>query len=415
MSPSAQRLQIDFVRFAGEEGSSLYWDQFLRHGTVDWPDGLRRRFAALERWRGVADLKCRLKRLAGARSGGEVLLANRSAQLMRLAAGLLLDRCQNVLVTDLTWPSYGRILKARQRATGRRLTRVALRRQILRDQMGPDELIAHLARRYVAHHCDGLFLPAVDNLGIRLPIPKIVRTIRRQAAVRFVVTDAAQALGHIPLAATLGASDFVLAGCHKWLRGFQPMGLGFLKARQTLEKGPATRREMLAPGMLTDPLLSFTAELEGAPACRFGETVQVGPMFSCLGAVHDRLNRGRHPAAQHRAQLENAHHLQGLLDRRYWRPVLPHHAFRSGIMLLRQETAAGHTLPAKELRRWFHQRHMAVTTYDSGLVRLSMPQRRFTPQELRLLMSTLGRPMHPNAAHDRNQIKSLSRVLPTFV
>ena len=33
MSPSAQRLQIDFIRFAGGEGASLYWDQFLRGGT----------------------------------------------------------------------------------------------------------------------------------------------------------------------------------------------------------------------------------------------------------------------------------------------------------------------------------------------------------------------------------------------
>ena len=32
MSRRAQRAQIDFVRLAGEEGCSLYWDRFLRGG-----------------------------------------------------------------------------------------------------------------------------------------------------------------------------------------------------------------------------------------------------------------------------------------------------------------------------------------------------------------------------------------------
>ena len=32
MSPRAQRAQFDFVRLAVEEGCTLYWERFLRHG-----------------------------------------------------------------------------------------------------------------------------------------------------------------------------------------------------------------------------------------------------------------------------------------------------------------------------------------------------------------------------------------------
>ena len=35
MSPRAQRAQIDFVRLAGEEGCTLYWERFLRDGFGD--------------------------------------------------------------------------------------------------------------------------------------------------------------------------------------------------------------------------------------------------------------------------------------------------------------------------------------------------------------------------------------------
>ncbi len=339
MSASAQHLQIDFIRFAGEEGSSLYWDQFLRSGTAEWPVHLTDRFPALAAWHGIRHLKNRLKQLAGASPRCEVLLANRSAQLMKLAAELLTRYCRNVLITDLTWPSYGNILRLRQRASGLALTRVCVRQQILRDRMGPEELISLLVARYVERRCDGLFLPAVDNLGVRLPIHDIVRAIRQHAPVRFVVIDGAQALGHVPLKKTLAACDFLIAGCHKWLCASLPMGLGFFGTRRATKRVPETCDAMLATGTLDDPLLCFSSELEGKPASRFGKTVNVSPLFSCHGAVNDALSDRNRQSNGNVVQTENAKVLIGLLDERRWKPVLPHESFRSGIALIRRTSS----------------------------------------------------------------------------
>ncbi len=390
MSPSAQPLQIDFVRFAGEEGSSLYWDRFLRGGTCDWPTGLKNRFPALDAWHGITHLKNCLKQFAGASPDSQILLASRSAQLMKLAAQFLTRHCQNVLVTDLTWPSYGNILRLRQRESGLALTRVSVRQRVLRDRMGPEELMRLLVSRYVERRCDGLFLPAVDNLGIRLPVSEIVRAIRLQAPVRFVVVDGAQALGHVPLRETLAVCDFLIAGCHKWLCASLPMGLGFFGTRRATERVTETYDEMLATGTLDDPLLCFSAELEGKPASRFGETVNVSPLFSCQGAVNDALRDSDRLTNGNVVQTENAKVLIGLLDSRRWRPVLPHASFRSGIVLIRRKSSCPQALSGDSVRQWLHGRKISATAYDGGLVRLSMPKRRWTDGEMDLLRSTFG-------------------------
>ena len=199
MSASAQQIHIDFVRFVGEEAASLYFDQFLRTGVRDWPASLRRRFPALQAWQGISHLKDDLRRPVGASAQSNVLLASRSAQLMKLAAKLLFRLCRNVLVTDLSWPSYRQILKRVGGTAENRLTTLQLRRSLLRDQVPQDEVIERIAQHFVRTACDGLFLPAVDNLGIRLPIEQIVRSIEKRAELRFVVVDGAQAFGHTPL------------------------------------------------------------------------------------------------------------------------------------------------------------------------------------------------------------------------
>ena len=74
MSLSAQRIYINFVRFVGEEGASLYFNQFLTAGTRRLPQSTLRRLPALRQWKGIASLKERLKRLAECSPGSKVLL-----------------------------------------------------------------------------------------------------------------------------------------------------------------------------------------------------------------------------------------------------------------------------------------------------------------------------------------------------
>ena len=73
MSRSAQQIHIDFVRFVGEEGASLYFDQLLAGGTAAWPASFRRRFPALQSWQGISHLKEALRRPAGASAQWQVL------------------------------------------------------------------------------------------------------------------------------------------------------------------------------------------------------------------------------------------------------------------------------------------------------------------------------------------------------
>ena len=151
MSRGAQQIYIDFIRFAGEEGGSLYLDRFLRTGIRGWPQSLQRRFPALRAWNGISHLKEGLKDLAEAPTDWQVLLANRSAHLMRIAAGLLFRLCRNVLVTDLTWPSYRLILQRVRRLSGNRLTEVSLRSRILRHAVAEDEVVDEIVRCYLTN------------------------------------------------------------------------------------------------------------------------------------------------------------------------------------------------------------------------------------------------------------------------
>ena len=187
-----------FVRLASEGSLTLYFREWLLKGAEGLPGQPAAQSSILSQWRGIEGLKRDLKRLVGASSESRVLVASRSAQLMRLAAKLLFERCCNVLTTDLSWPSYQRILEAEAHRTGRRVTRVSLRRRLLIHGIDDDQAVDLLTWAVGRYGCDGLFLPAVDNLGVRLPMQKIVAAIEGRHEVHFTVVDGAQALAHVP-------------------------------------------------------------------------------------------------------------------------------------------------------------------------------------------------------------------------
>ena len=120
MAPTAQLALGEFVRVAGEEGCTLYFERFLRDGFSAWPTNLQLRYSGLRSWAGVAELKTVLAGYAGLASDSLPLLAGRSANLAKLAARLLFRNGGTVLHTDLTWPSYTEILRRTARkAKGR--------------------------------------------------------------------------------------------------------------------------------------------------------------------------------------------------------------------------------------------------------------------------------------------------------
>ncbi|MEM6794675.1 MAG: aminotransferase class V-fold PLP-dependent enzyme [Acidobacteriota bacterium] len=73
-----------------------------------------------------------------------------------------------------------------------------------------------------------LALPHVDNtLGLRLPLRRIT-ALARERGVRFVVVDAAQTAGMIPLDVASWGIDAYATSAHKWLQAPKGLGVAYL-------------------------------------------------------------------------------------------------------------------------------------------------------------------------------------------
>jgi hypothetical protein len=383
MSPRAQHAQIDFARLAGAEGASPRFDRFLRFGF----DSGDPQYPGLTDWRGIADLKQSLRHLAGSRPDLPVLLANRSAQLMSFAARLLTYSCRNVLATDLGWPAYHDILEARARREGRHVTVCPIRDAVLRAKVSADEMVELVCKEFVRRDCDGLFLSAVSNLGPRLPIERIVTAINAVREARFVVIDGAQDFCHVSADIRNEYCDLYLAGCHKWLEAFMPMGLAFYGRRRSQSFIEMALARQLHAGEVDDPLLRFASRLESDADGAGTETVNVAPLFSCRGATADAVAAPVVPSQQLALRLKNLSDVMETGLFAGWTPVLPHSTLRTGILLLQAENDRTRDASAEEIRSRFCDQGIALTAYPGGLVRLSMPDRPWTAGEIDVLRS----------------------------
>ena len=386
MSPRAQQAQRDFARLAGREGGSVRFERFLRAGIDAVPPAVADEYPGLAPWRGVGPLKASLRALAGGRPDLPVLLATRSAALMRLAARLLFHPCRNVLVTDLGWPAYHAILEAEQSRIGRRVTAVPLLRYLLNGELSEDEAVDVLRAAYLREGCDGLFLTAVSNLGIRLPIERLVRSLEAAGAVRFVVIDGAQDFCHAAADLRNDYCDLYLAGSHKWLGAYHPMGLGFYGRPRSRSFIETVLARLVGGGEMDDPLLRFSIQLEADALDGATETVGLAPLFACQGAVADAL--AARPADALPRRLANAASAADVAAAAGWSPVRPGSAFRTGILLLEAERTTARQR-ADAVRLAFYDRGVVVTAYEGGRVRLSMPDTDWAPGELHHLRDTL--------------------------
>lgn len=300
-----------------------------------------------------------LRQLTGATESSRVRLASRSLTLVQAASRRLFRVARHVLTTDLSWPTYQRVVEDRAARIGRRVKTVLIRESILRNNWTTADVADYLARAFLAEHCDALFLPAVDHLGIRVPVGEVVRRIRRRAELRFCLIDAAQALAHVPLEDSLAYADVLIAGSHKWLGAYLPLGIGFW------------RGDELPESRIGDPLGRFTAALDGNHLDGFSETANVTPLLACAGAVTDRLaERNSKPF-----RGVGTDEWLGSLPQppEAWRPMQPCVAMRSRITLLTSPSLQYQQLSADALRRLWLDAGVIVSAYDGGMVRLSMP------------------------------------------
>ncbi|RUL87984.1 aminotransferase class V-fold PLP-dependent enzyme [Tautonia sociabilis] len=370
MGPRVQGACRDFARFCGDEGASAAAERFLRRGAEDRSDEVRVRYPGLADWRGLEAFERSLCDLVAAPPGAQVLTAQRSAQLMRLTARAIALRCGRVLYTDLEWPGYVAILLSGLQRLGREAIRVPVRQAILQDGLSAEDLARMLAEHYRRRGCDGLFLSDVSFEGFRLPARGLVEILSHREPPRLVVLDGAQAIAHTP--PDLGSCDIYLAGCHKWLGAGNPTGLALWPRRRSQGFLRTTYDQMVATGELDDPLLLFTRQLQGEALESFGETVGLAGLFSCAAAVteHGDRDEGR---LRLEARVANARALAAAMAGTGWRPLSPAPSLRSGILLAQAEGPEVRSAPPGRIRAAFQRRGIALTTYDGGLARLSMP------------------------------------------
>lgn len=377
MSPAAQRAQHDYVTLASEEGASAYFERFAQHGLAACSSEMRNRYSGLVHWQGVAELKRSLRILAGHRPDLPVLLAHRSAQLMKLTARVLFLTCRNVLVTDLGWPGYYTILEQEAQRANRSITTVAVRDEVLGGQLGEAELIDRVCDVYPREQCDGLFLTAVSNWGIRFPIEPVVRRLEGAHLVWAVAVDGAQDFCHTPGRLEAEYCDLYLTGCHKWLSAHHPMGLAFYGRRRSRGVIDTILSRMRVSGDLDDPLLRFSGQLETGTLDGVTETVNLLPLFSARAAVEDT---GTADAFCRRS--ENLSAAAAAAWNAGWHPLLPDESLRSGILLLRAERAEVRAVCPDSLRTALRDSGVAASVYGDGVIRLSMPSAPFESGEL---------------------------------
>jgi selenocysteine lyase/cysteine desulfurase len=389
MRPKVSEALHSLTQFASIEGLSCRFDAFLYGGFEAWPPTYQARFSGLSDWQGIAEFKNSLRDLVGIPHDTPVFLASRSTSLMKIAARILFQRCRKVLVTDLEWPGHLEILRQEKDRVGWEIVEVPIRSSVLKGEISADDFCRVISAEYRKHQADGLFLSVVSFQGIRLPVTRITRDLQEsRRPPKFTVLDGAQAIGHVTLDFGLEHCDLLLAGCHKWLRSHHPLGFAISFRRRSRKLIRLAMESMAKSWEADDPLLTFSMQIESDDEHRFSETLNLTGLFSGRAALAE--NYAQFAANQFGVLMENRHALEQAAEGTTWQPLLPHPSLRSGIMLFQAKDSKTKKLPPAEVREKFLAHGVALSSYDHGLVRVSLPQTKLSPAELDRFSASLA-------------------------
>src|SRR5947209_7206864 len=117
---------------------------------------------------------------------------------------------------------------------------------------------------------------------------------------------------------------------------------------------------LTAVGDLDDPLLRFAAQLENNTLDGTTETVNLGSLFSCQGAVVDALEVSQQTAGCLVQRQANAAVIAEVARASGWKPLLPTDPFRTGILLLQAEREVTRQRSGQDLRSLFCELGIAL-------------------------------------------------------
>jgi hypothetical protein len=370
---------------ASEEGGSAYFDRLLSQGISACPSWMGKQYPGLKDWRGISVLKSDLRTLFGVETELPVLLANRSIVLMEFAARLFFPQCRNVLTCDLGWPAYHAILEEVAVRTAGSVTTVSLRDKILTDRATVEEIVQIITHEYVVNRCDGLFLPAISNLGVRFPVERIVNELKG-IELRFVGIDGAQEFCHMEPQASTEYCDIYLAGCHKWLAGYHPMGVATYGHRRSRDYVNGMLRNLLNAGKLDDPLLRLTDQIEAGTTTKYYETVNLSALFTCQAAVAE-ISKSQRVSESVHIRYKNRKLVADIVNNSEWETKHLQTDMESGILLAQAKSYSMRKTDPLIIRNSFREAGIGLTSYENGYLRLSMPNTPLPTDELSKLQS----------------------------
>lgn len=366
MTPTARDRHKQLADFATSNAASTTMDQLLIDGGSSWSRDLQDAFPALACFPGIEGFRTRLKRELICDDAQSVLLASTSATHIRLAASLLFTPCDRVLTTDLCWDVYRDFLTTYAADRRKKLVVVPVREFIQGERPTLDQLTSYLADEYERRNCQGLFLTAVSHDGIRLSAGDITSSIRQQSEVFFSVIDGAQEFAQVDHSQSVTAADLYLTSSHKWLGGYIPLSIGVYGRNRSANRIERIVSHMLQSKQVDDPLLRLTWDANSEFKVTSQSTANVAALFSCDGSLND-LHFESHIKAP-LSQSDLAPLADGLQNTNWRLRSLPSE-FQSRTLLLQPRDHK----PKRTVREAFAAAGLAVTAYDSGSVRLSIP------------------------------------------
>ena len=362
VSPSASLAINDALRLNKAFGASMYLDDLLKFGHESLPKEIVKNYLGLTSWNGIERLKREVAEFVFPTCDAKTLIASRTASLVRLGVKMLFARCRNVLVTDLIWPAYRRILADALPNDASQITMVKVKEQILSGELDVEGLVDLVTDAYTSNGCDGIFLPAICNFGIKLPVEKLVNRIASKSTIRFSIVDAAQAVNHVELVGLSKLVDFTIAGSHKWLRSYAPLAFGLFAKKGSASFIATSIDQHVNSAFDCDPLLKFSEGVQ----CPFGETLNLSGLFGCSGAVKDAIIESDFDDLHETREV-----IREIARSANWEAVEPKPEFCSRILMIRKP---GFCEDSREkLRRLFIRNQVAVSDFAGGYCRISIP------------------------------------------
>jgi hypothetical protein len=379
VSPSAKRALIAAMEFNQVFGAGAYFDELLMSGAGGVAGA--NEFDGLEIWPGIEAFSADIKETFFGSNQGDLVFASKTSSLMLLAAEMLFGRCSRVLVTDLNWQPYDGILESVANEKKGQISKVEIKQQIFIQSLSVDAVVEKIASTFVTEKCDGIFLPAVCDWGIKLPVQRVLRRICGHREIRFSMVDTAQAINHIDLHWVRGEVDFSFGGTHKWLRSYEPMAIGhFAKPSSRTFIRDAIDRH-LADNPLADPLLRITQS--NAP--QKSETVNLCPLFAAGGALRDAKTTQLETHSDHpRSAMGDA------VSSTNWEIVCSDTDLNSRIRILKNPNLE--YADPRLIRNTLNRMGVTASVYAGGICRVSVPEpiTQFQVERINLALREVG-------------------------